>query len=260
MTLVVSLRIPDGIIIAADSLSSSPGRLGVVANINTQCPACKNQIEIKNFALPPIPIPGATSSYAQKLFPLKKKFGVATFGMGILTHRTIYYHVKTLEGRIDNNVDLTQISETILKYFDTEIRKEIKDIDKAPDDFHPLGIQMVGYSGDQGKTIEINIGKKSRWREVEGLLGCTVSGDKDLVTQMWELGKKDPARATNFSRFSLQDAIDYAKFLITATADYQRFTNITPSVGGEVDVALVTPFQGFRWIEYKELTKVLEDL
>jgi len=259
MTLVISLRIPDGIIIAADSLSSSPGRLGVVANINAQCPACKNRFDLKDVSLPPIPFPGATSSFAQKLFSVKKKFGVATFGMGILTHRTIYFHVKGLENQIEDTDNLDQISSRILNYFGDEIRKEIKDIEQAPDNFYPLGFQVVGYSGDQGKTIEINIGKKSRKQEIEGL-GCTISGDTDLVIQMWELGKKDPRRAVNFARFSLQDAIDYAQFLITATTEYQRFTNITPSVGGEVDVALVTPFQGFKWIRYKELTKVLEDL
>jgi hypothetical protein len=76
---------------------------------------------------------------------------------------------------------------------------------------------------------------------------------------MWELGKKDPRRGTTYENFSLQDAIDYAEFLITATAKYQRFTNIIPNVGGEVDIALVTPFGDFSWIRQKELGKILEN-
>ncbi len=135
MTLVISLRIPDGIIIAADSLSSTPGRLGVVANINAQCPACKNQFALKDVALPPIPVPGATSSFAQKLFSFKKSFGVATFGMGILTHRTIYFHVKGLQNKIEDNDSLDRIALKILEYFDAEIRKEIKDIDRVSRQF-----------------------------------------------------------------------------------------------------------------------------
>jgi len=209
--------------------------------------------------MPPIPVPGATSSFAQKLFSLKKRFGIATVGMGVLTHRTIYYHMKGLEKKIEDITEVSKVAPIILDYFDTEIRKEIKNIDQAPDDFFPLGFQVVGYDGDNGKTIEIKVGKKSRLQHIEGI-GCTVSGETDLVIQMWELGKKDPRRATNYARFSLQDAIDYAHFLITATAEYQRFTNIMPSVGGEVDIALVTPFHNFRWIKYKELTKVLEEV
>jgi hypothetical protein len=259
MTLVVSLRIPDGLVIAADSLSSAPGQLGVVANLEGVCPTCKNKINLKDIKMPPIPIPGATSSYAQKLFSFKKRFGVACFGMGILTHKTIYYHMKGLEEKVEEFKDVSKLTPVILEYFDKEVRKEIKDIDQAPDDFFPLGFHLNGYDGETGKTIEINIGKKSRYKEIVGL-GCTVSGDTDLVVQMWELGKKDPRRSTNFGRFSLQDAIDYAHFLITATAEHQRFTNIMPSVGGEVDIALVTPFHQFRWIRYKELTKILEIL
>ena len=259
MTLVVSLRIPDGLVIAADSLSSAPGQLGMIANIDAECPICKNKINLKDIKMPPIPIPGATSSFAQKLFSFKKRVGIACFGMGILTHKTIYYHMKGLEQKVQEFEDVSKLAPIILQYFDNEIRKEIKDIDQAPDDFNPLGFHLVGYDGEIGKTIEINIGKKSRSKAIEGL-GCTVSGDTDLVVQMWELGKKDPRRSTNFARFSLQDAIDYAHFLITATAEYQRFTNVMPSVGGEVDIALVTPFHHFRWIKFKELTKILEIL
>ena len=259
MTLVVSLRIPDGIIIAADSLSSAPGQLGVIADIDAECPVCKNKINLKDIKMPPIPIPGATSSFAQKLFSFKKRFGIACFGMGIVTHRTIYYHMKGLEEKSEEFENVSELAPRILEYFNSEIRKEIKDIDQAPDDFYPLGFQLVGYDREEGKTIEINIGKKSRSKEIVGL-GCTVSGDTNLALQLWELGKKDPRSATNFARFSLQDAIDYANFLITATTEYQRFINITPSVGGEVDIALVTPFHHFRWIKYKELTKILEIL
>ena len=59
---------------------------------------------------------------------------------------------------------------------------------------------------------------------------------------------------------TVQDAIDYAEFAINSTAAYQRFSMMIPTVGGDVDVALVTAYTGFKWIKYKELTKILEDL
>jgi hypothetical protein len=57
----------------------------------------------------------------------------------------------------------------------------------------------------------------------------------------------------------LQDAIEYARFLIRTTIDFQRFTDGTnsdkgsiPGVGGDIDIAVVTP-TGFEWISRKSL-------
>lgn len=259
MTLVVSLRIPDGLVLAADSLLSIPTQIEVSTGFQTKCPKCQSEIDLKEIKMPPILVPGTTSSFSQKLFSFKEKFGVGTHGTGTLANKTIYYQVKELELSI-GDIEIKGVSDAaqiILNHFDKEIRKEIKDIDKAPDDFWPLGFQVVGYDGNQGKTIEVKIGKKSVINKYESI-GCTVSGDNFLVVHMWELGKRDPRRAAMYPRFSLQDAIDYAEFLISTTATYQRFANIMPSVGGEIDIALITPFHNFRWIKCKSLTKVLE--
>ena len=144
-----------------------------------------------------------------------------------------------------------------LKYFDKEIRKQVKDLNQAPEEFSPLGFLIAGYDGDIGKTIIINIGKKSRKKEQVGS-GCTWGGDGQVVNQLWELGKKDPRRSAQYGGFSLQDAVDYAEYLINATANYQRFANMIPSVGGEVDIGLITPFRPFTWIKCKALTGQIE--
>jgi hypothetical protein len=52
---------------------------------------------------------------------------------------------------------------------------------------------------------------------------------------------------------TLPDAIDYAKFLVQTTADYQRFADMVPNVGGPIEVALITKWIGFRWIQRKKL-------
>lgn len=81
---------------------------------------------------------------------------------------------------------------------------------------------------------------------------CT--GDTTIVRMLWPNGNA----GANFSAFSLQDAIDYAKFLVRTTADYQRFSGQMPNVGGDVDIALVTPRGGFKWIAQKELYRILD--
>jgi len=258
MTLAVSLRVPDGVIIAADSLSTIVGHIGVLAKVETTCPECKKKIKLDDIKSPPIPIPSSTSSFAQKVFPFNKIFGIAAYGMAILNEKTIYYHTKMIENGLKSEKSgVTEISKILLEYFDKEIRKQTKDIDQAPDGFSPLGLLVAGYDDNKGKTILVHIGKNSYLEEKTGS-GCTIGGDTEVVTKLWELSKSNPQRATTYGSFSLQDAADYAEYLIHATANFQRFANMIPTVGGEVDIGLITPFRRFTWIKCKELSTKLE--
>ena len=260
MTLIVSLRIPDGLIIAADSLSTVSGRINIAADITTTCPKCKQQINLPDLAMPPIPIPTSTLSYAQKLYPFRSKFGVASRGMAFLNNKSIYYHVQYLEEEYKKtDIDkVSAVAQIFLDYFDIQINKQIKDIKDAPENFSPLGFQIVGYDEDIGKTMDIEIGKISRIREITGI-GCTISGDSDVVLSLWDLGKKKPQQQANYGSFSLQDAIEYAEFLIQTTAKYQKFANMIPTVGGDIDIALITPFKNFTWIKRKSLMEILDN-
>lgn len=261
MSLVVSLRIADGLVLAADSLSTVHGRMSVAADLKVKCPKCNKEMELKDIKMPPIPTASSTRSFAQKIFPFGEKFGVASWGMSILNRKTIYFHMKELEEKSKNTKfdSVNELAQQLKRYFSGEIEKQIKDLKQAPDSFYALGFQIVGYDKElTGKTIEVNIGKKSRIRIHEGI-GCTVSGDIKVVVQLWGLGEQIPAQRTNYHSFSLQDAIDYAEFLINTTTTYQRFANILPTVGGEVDIALITPFRKFAWIKSKKLTRILEE-
>ncbi len=85
-------------------------------------------------------------------------------------------------------------------------------------------------------------------------IGCTISGDPTVVNMLWEA----PSHRLNLASFSLQDAVDYAKFLIRTTSDYQRFSGNMPTVGGDIDIALLTNHRGFQWIAQKELYRMLD--
>ncbi len=261
MTLAVSLRVPDGVVIAADSLSTSMGQIGMTAEVGGSCPKCKEEIKIKDLKMPPIPIPTSTSSFAQKVFPFHELYGVATYGMAILNEKTVHYHVKELEKQYENRsiTKVAEVSKILIEYFDEQIRKQIKDIDQAPDNYHPLGFLVAGFDVDIGKTVLINMGKKPESQEFSKT-GCTIGGDVELVLKLWEFAKSDPRRSTRYGAFSLQDAVDYAEYLINTTTNFQRFANMIPTVGGEVDIGLITPFREFTWIKCKKLTNILESM
>jgi len=261
MSLVVSLRIPDGIVIAADSLATTQMQFFGKTNIPATCPECRKDIELRDVQMPPVNTPASTFSYAQKLFSFHERFGIGSYGMGIINARTIYYHVKLLEKKLredGSKVDrVSDAAESVRDYFQSQLREQMPDLDGAPDDFYPLGLQVVGYNDDEAKTMQVQIGKEPKIEPQTGL-GCTVGGDLLVVNKLWTIEKEFPQRAVNYGAFSLQDAIDYATFLIDTTADSQRFTSLIPTVGGEVDIALITSLKPFTWIRCKELVKVLE--
>ena len=136
MSLVVSLRVPDGHVIAADSLSTGSAALQVAADLSAKCPKCKETIELKQLPLPVIPVPLSSFSYTQKLFPLYRRYGIATFGMNALQGQTVYRHMKQFEA--DNTVPPSSVQELgaqLQAKFQTLLEQQIKELQKAPDNF-----------------------------------------------------------------------------------------------------------------------------
>ena len=77
--------------------------------------------------------------------------------------------------------------------------------------------------------------------------GITRAGDTVVANRLI-----DASHLPLFPAMPLQDAVDYAVHLIRATIDTMRFEPRFPSVGGPIDVLVVTP-GGVRWVQRKEL-------
>jgi hypothetical protein len=64
----------------------------------------------------------------------------------------------------------------------------------------------------------------------------------------------------NWGTITLQDAVDFCVLMTRTTASIQRFSDGTrltpggiPGVGGEIDIAVITPEKGFVWLKQKTL-------
>jgi len=261
MTLVVSVRVPDGVVLAVDSLTVTRGKVAIEADIETKCTHCGKKITIPKFTPPPIEFPSSTSVFAQKLFSIKGRFGIGAYGGTTINRQGMYSQMKRFEQQLPDDItSVDEIAKHVKAYFMTEFQSEIGDLSKLPDGYLKCGFQVVGYSAldsVMGRTCAISIGTEVKG-ETWDTFGCTVSGDRGVVLKLWQKDKNMPVPTPIYEHFSLQEAIDYAEFLIRTTADYQRFANMIPTVGGEADVAVVTPHSGFTWIKSKQLTKLLE--
>lgn len=265
MTLNVSLRVPDGIVIASDSLSTVHQPITQTVNVQAKCDQCGNLLEIKDVPAPAVSVPASTWPYTQKVFPFLKRFGLAIFGSNFVNNRSMYSHISDLATKLgsEENVDFTLdvVTERVSEYFVDQLRKEVTKAgfnpDLQPDSWAPFGFHLVGFTVDANQepaaqSRGIQIGKAAKIDRWEGI-GCSVTGDTTVVTKIWS-GSNPPG----YQIFSLQDAIDYSKFLIRTTSDYQRFSGNLPTVGGEIDIALVMVRSGFQWINQKPLYKMLE--
>lgn len=265
MTLNVSLRVPDGIVLASDSLATLSALITQQINAETKCQKCGERVEIRGIKAPPVTVPSSTWPFAQKLFPILGQFGLATHGSGFVNGRSIYNHIVELEPTLPSKSDgnlFDEICDKIVDYFREQLVAEWKKSnvreDLQPDHFRPIGFQLVGYAKNQEgepapQTRIIKIGRVPSVEQANEI-GSSVSGDTAVVRLLWPKGQT----GANFAAFSLQDAIDYAEFLIRTTSNYQRFSGRMPTVGGEIDIALVTNHLGFRWIAQKKLYRMLE--
>jgi hypothetical protein len=211
-------------------------------------------------------------SFAQKVFPFLDLYGVAVFGTSALGQKTIFNHLKGFEraereaakakkdaGTDTRNGGVQVIAERIRQFCEGVFNQTYPENERATLPQTVFGLQVVGYDSDDSpvaKTVEMTFGQAPQVSVSDGL-GITASGDTRLALGMLDTCKRLQMEPT-MSALSLQDAIDYAEFTIRMTAGVQRFANMIPTVGGDVDIALITSYSEFRWIKSKALARVLE--
>jgi hypothetical protein len=265
VTLNVSLCVPDGIVIASDSLATLSEPISKKINVDSTCPKCNEPIQLKDVQIPPFSVPSSSFPYAQKLFSIKSKLGLTCYGLSHLNGRSMYSHITELEAKLpippENGDYVESVKDSVIKYFDNQIALECKktgfNLGLQPDDWFPFGFQIAGFIRDANgepatKIYWVRMGKKSDAKLVNNPVFCT--GDPTVVNLLWPGGNL----TANVTAFSLQDAIDYVKFLIRTTADFQRFSGKWQTVGGDIDIALITNRNGFQWIAQKPLYQILE--
>jgi len=259
MTLIASTRVPDGIVIAADSMSTihmQPPKLS--AKGKTTCPNCGKEHEFS--AAIEVPVGQGVSTtlpYSQKIQPLWHKLGVGTHGIGAIGNKSVFACIRCFENTTKED-GLRKTADKLARYLQNELKKAMgeKEFNKIPKDKYVMGFQIVGYEEGNPISISVDIGKRNLLKEWTGF-GTTVSGTTYVAIKLWELKGLGPQLQQPYPAWSVQDAIDYCNFLIETTANYQRFANVIPSVGGEIDVGLVLPSNTFKWIKRKRLTSIL---
>lgn len=272
MTIAISLKVNDGLVLAADSATT----------IITQDPGSGPSGVINVY------------NNANKIFNLAKglPIGVVTWGAGSIGAASISTLVKDLRALLSDPTKrdwgLDPVSYTIedvarkVRRFMYEERyaPAFKEWPSKP----TLGFIVAGYSSNEGLAEEYQVhitdnGKCGDpvplrakdesgvvWNgQVEAIYRLLVGFSPHLPSVLKaNLGvpedQLEPAlsvirEALNIPLvippMPLQDAIDLARFLVDLTINYHRFTPGAPTVGGPIEIAAISKHEGFRWIERK---------
>jgi len=271
LTIAISLKVNDGVVLAADSASTLIGKTSggnAVMNIYNN---------------------------ANKIFNLRKglPIGAITWGSGSVGTASISTLMKDLRRRLTDNegpfkkwrIDSSSytigaVADRLREFiFDEFYIPAFKDWDEKP----RLGFIVAGYSSGAGMAEECQIdianGQCEGPRPIRDNLECglTWSGEPEAISRLvfgfspqlastlnQQLGVphdqigptiqvlKQALRAPLvMDPMPIQDAIDLAEFLVDLTVRFSRFMPGAPTVGGPIEVAAITKHEGFKWVRRK---------
>jgi len=266
MTIAISIKVNDGVVLAADSASTLFGAGGVQNVYNT----------------------------ANKVFNLYKglPIGSITWGSGGIGNSSISTLIKDLRKRFmgfdkthqDWKIDkesykMEDVAKAVKTFFyDEQYKKFYTDPKVQP----VLGFIIAGYSTNEELAEEWRIFISNgncegptllRPKEISGiawdgqpeLLYRIIKGHgTGLQVVLENLGtpkNQIPTVIQNIESqlevplhhpaMPIQDAIDLANFLVEATIMFSRFAPGAPTVGGPIEIAAITKHEDFKWVDRK---------
>jgi hypothetical protein len=250
LTVVVGVAAYDGIILAADSRSTWFQPEGVRARV--------------------------ISDNAIKLFTVGN-CAIATYGTAIIGPQSIAGLIDEFVAQLDDtSIEAETLARELGDSFADRFNSAYPDFDA--DNGWALGFLVAGYNGDGvGRLYEVLVPTREVTEHVSTqTLGGITRGQYDIVDRViygvdWHRLLVDGISEEVQERLgqlrfhlilpsTLQDAIDFAMFIIRTTIDMQRFSDGTlgnagsfPTCGGPIRVLSVTR-GGVEWIADRPLT------
>ena len=253
MTIAIALKINDGIILATDSSSTILG-------------------EENEKGLRPV---HHTYFTADKLFNLKKgsPIGVMTWGDGSINNVSISTLAKDFreKSKEKNYNSVNEIVDEFTSFLRNKISKKTS-----------LGFLVAGYSkkcehpemflinitkGEIEKPKELNANDPlaiSWFGETIFLSRFLLCMDESLINILEENDLDEQKIGSiiqdcnerlqlplGVPAMPIQDAIDLVKFLAEFSVNSSRFSPGPQTIGGAIDIAVITKHEGFKWIQRK---------
>lgn len=218
MSVMCSIYVPEGIVMAADS-RMTVNLLNKDKNDNTS----RSMFSI--------------TDNAQKVMLLNKvRIGISACGLGILGDVTIADYIRIFEiQEVTTNDTVSDVAEKLLRY-SSKFEKMVK-------------FYVTGYDAEEPFVYAVANGERKRIniKDAKIIHGAAWNGEPVAIHKLMN---GEPKMIVNFNLMPLKDAIDFADFLIDTTINYQRFETKLKTCGGATDVLVLTKDNAF-WHRHK---------
>ena len=232
MSLVVTVYVPSGIVMAADSRVTATRREEKKEEQKTtvrEQQVVLSEHGFKVMALDVVPV------------------GVSCFDTAIIANEPIDSHIRRFaEQTLAQGDSVSGVAGKLVSYF----RERFANV--------PVGFHLCGYQVEKNVSTpyvytchtmkELTPARRNVNPQGDIVYGVTYSGETSVLMR---LISKD--HLPLFAAMPLQDAVDYALYLIRTTIETLRFEPRFPSVGGAIDVLVITPPGKLNFVQRKEL-------
>ncbi len=233
-SLITTIFIPEGIVMAADS---------------RECILFNGEITA-NF-----------SDTATKLFLSKKhNIGISSFGIGDLNDISMTSYIRNfIEEKLTDDDNIITVANKLFEYF-----KNLS-VSKENINFHVAGykkenqvsvpyIYFLNIKDNSIERMNVNSNNKIYY-------GMMYGGEIDILQSILNSVKITDEKGNEkiikmvypvlWREMTLRDAIDFSIYAIRTTIDTMRFQERPKIVGGPIDVLLISP-EGAKFIQNKE--------
>jgi len=237
MSLVITVFVPEGIVLAADS------RLSLTYETKEGTPQQNYKHTI------------TASDSNDKVFLVKDKFGISTCGTADIKGIPIAGFINQfIENKITDSTEVDQIPQLLLDFFG------------QPYNFPNIYFYVSGFKIEQGvstpHTYHIDIPKKTsiKINTPQNQFGANWGGETEIMSRLLspiKLNQNNQWIDLNpapipFNFFTLQDAVDFSIYAIRTTIESFRFQQRPKTVGGAIDILVLKAGEKPFWVAKKQ--------
>lgn len=235
MSFIIAVYVNEGIVLASDR------RTTYTNTVNTQDGRIIQRIGIH-----------CTNS-TDKTFLCPNKAGISTCGDASFLGKPITGFIKAMiREKITPETSVSDIPQIINDYFNS--------FESVPN----THFIVAGYveNGKKQYICKVNPFSKQVKTMDSDCQGATWDGETNTLTRLLQnvaLKIADgnyndlPYENVLWEYFTLQDAIDFAKYAVETTINTMRFKNVIETVGGKIDILVITPDKSF-WLEKEKVS------
>lgn len=218
--------------------------------------------------------------HATKLFQVRDlPMGVMSYGLGNVGHRSIESLMREFSVKLRKDVKTVDgVGKALFKFMKKEYDAHAEALPDG-EELPALGFYLAGYSPGQvfAEEREFQLPADSKpttplekeefgatWRGVIAPFFRLSMGYGTLVRMRLEEGGLEEEIAgallddlridVVFDGMPVQDAVDYAAFILETTIGYTRFSMSLSPCGGPLQVATILPDNTFNWLAKPEVS------